>query len=296
MFPGQGAQKSGMLADLPTAQRKLVRELTGVELTDTKYEDSIETQLAVVILQIYQVDQLKKAGYFPTVVAGHSLGIFAAAYALEVITKEDIIKLVFMRAGLMKEAYSPKDYGMGVITGLSSFEVAELVKQVNSFSNPVNASDQNAPTQTVISGKKTAVTEVLKLASDIGASKAKLLNVPVLSHTPLLNPVANKLACYIENFSFRQPQGLYLANYNGRLLRTSSQIKYDLAHNLAYPVYWDKMLDVGLELDLKIAVEFSPGKVLTKLLAQKNRQLKSISLEQYGLSDGIYLFDKWDNN
>lgn len=294
MFPGQGSQKAKMLQDLPQVQKDLVTQLTGVVLNDKEYTESVETQLAITSLQMYQVDILKKAGYLPTVVAGHSLGVFAAAYAIGVMSKEDVLKLVYQRANLMKNAYNPAEYGMGVILGLTRSEVEEIVSQVNSVSNPIFTSNQNAPTQVAISGKKVAIQQVMQLALRKGASKAKMLAVPVLSHTPLLNEVADQLESYSKQLNFKEPQGLYLANYNGHLQRKSKKIKYDLTHNLAYPVYWDTMLDVATELDLDVAVEFSPGKVLTSLLSHKCQKIKKVPLSQYGIDDGLYLLDKWE--
>lgn len=293
LFPGQGSQHPGMLAGLPAADRQLVTQVTGVELDDRDYRDSVKTQLAITILQMAQVDQLKKAGWMPTVVAGHSLGVFAAAYAANVISKADVLAVVKRRAQLMQAAYDPVEYGMGVILGLTRREVEDLVAQVDGPTTPVCASNQNAPTQVTVSGKKTAIKLVLELAQQQGATKAKLLNVPVLSHTPLLAGVAEQLATTLHKYELHSPQALYLANYNGHLVHELDPLAYDLSHNLAYPVYWDTMMDVATELDLQVAVELCPGTVLSKLLSSKCHKIKRIPLAQYGIDDGLYLLDKW---
>lgn len=112
--------------------------LTKVKLLDTAegYQDSVQIQLIILLLQIDQVDQLKKLGWQPNLVAGHSLGIFAAAYAAGVINKEDVFKLVALRTKQMQECY-PEDYGMGVVVGLSRPEVKKLVAQVHSENDSV---------------------------------------------------------------------------------------------------------------------------------------------------------------
>lgn len=291
MFPGQGSQHAGMLASVPADEIGRVADVAGVQLDDQDYQDGVQVQLAILTLQMWQVDHLKNQGFSPTVVGGHSLGVFAAAYAAGVYDKDSLIQIVKKRAELMLSAY-PTGYGMGVVVGLTRDEVEGLVAMVNSSSNPVFTSNQNAELQVAVSGKLTAVDQVLKLAYSHGASKAKRLKVPVLSHAPLMNAVADQLTEVINQCPVHDPQALYLANYNGHLERQVDEIKFDLGHNLAYPVFWDQMLDVATELDLDVAVEFSPGTVLSGLLSHKDSDLRRIPLDQYGIDDGCYLLEK----
>ncbi len=294
MFPGQGSQSPGMLVTVPSERLARVKELTGIDLCDQDYSDAVKTQLAILTLQLWQVDRLRAQGFNPTVVGGHSLGVFAAAYAAGIYQAADLIKIVQRRAELMTKGYSNTDgYGLGVVLGLTRAEVEGLVSQVNSTAYPVAASNQNAPLQTALSGKLSAIKRVLKLANQAGANKALVLAVPTLSHSPLMAPVARHLSTYLDQFPANRPQCLYLANYDGHLKRSLAEIKYDLGHNLAHPVFWDTMLDVACELDLQVAVEMSPGTVLSKLLSQKNDSIRRIPLARYGIDDSCYLLTKF---
>lgn len=138
LFPGQGGQNPGMLDQANPQLKEQVEKWTKVKLLDTAegYQDSVQIQLIILLLQIDQVDQLKKLGWQPNLVAGHSLGIFAAVYAAGVINKEDVFKLVALRTKQMQECY-PEDYGMGVVVGLSRPEVKKLVAQVHSENDSV---------------------------------------------------------------------------------------------------------------------------------------------------------------
>ena len=230
-------------------------------------------------MQIDQVDQLKKLGWQPTLVAGHSLGIFAAAYAAGVINKEDVFKLVALRAKLMQECY-PEGYGMGVVVGLSRPEVKKLVAEVHSDTNPVYISNQNSEMQNTISGKLIAIKQVLALAKENGASKAKLLHVPNPSHSPLMQKTADQLNTFIAQLNLHQPSCIYLANYNGHAVRSLKDIKYDLGNNVIYPVLWETMMQVALEYQPDVSSEFSPGTAFTKLLKAKTDQLHMLRYRQ----------------
>lgn len=296
LFPGQGSQFPGMLTHVTPKVRQLVEEISQIKLLDTKeaYQDTLQIQLAILTLQIDQIDKLKSQGFKPTIVAGHSLGVFSAAYAGGFITKEDVIALVAKRAKLMQASY-PSGYGMGVVTGLTVNEVTKLVQQVNSPTNSVYTSNQNEALQITLSGKLTAIQAVLDLALQNGANKAKLLNVPTPSHCPLMQDCACQLAQFAQTIMFKKSSVIYLANYNGRRAFKIEDIRYDLTHNLAYPVYWDTMTNLALEYQPKISLEFQPGKTFTNLLKNKDRDdlVKKITIQDKSLEDVLFLLEKW---
>lgn len=295
LFPGQGGQKAGMLAHVDPKLKKQVEDWTKVKLVDSAegYQDSAQIQLSILLLQIDQVDQLKKLGWQPTLVAGHSLGVFAAAYAANVINKKDVFRLVALRAKLMQESY-PEGYGMGVIVGLSRAEAKKLVAQVSSESEPVFLSNQNSELQNTLSGKISAIKKVLALAQDNGASKAKLLHVPNPSHSPLMQRAASQLNEFIKTIELHQPDCIYLANFNGHAVRKLNEVTFDLGNNLVYPVLWETMMQVALEYQPTVSCEFSPGQAFTKLLKAKTDQLQMVTLSQMSIDDADYLFNKWE--
>lgn len=294
LFPGQGGQRAGMLAAVSPDLKKQVEEWTGIELLDSQdgYQDSQQIQLSILLLQVSQVDQMKKLGWQPDLVAGHSLGVFGAAYAAGVIDKEDVFKLVNLRAKLMRDSY-PEGYGMGVIVGLTRSEVAKLVKKVQRPDNPVYLSNQNSELQNTLSGKLTAIKEVLKLAKKAGARKAKLLRVPNPSHSPLMQGVADQLTKTIAKLNLHRPNCIYLANNNGHPVKNLDGVRYDLANNLVHPVFWETMINIALEYTPSVSVEFSPGTAFTRLLKAKTDRLATISLQDMSIDDADFLLNKW---
>lgn len=294
MFPGQGSQRQGMLSTTALSLRKQVTELTGIKLEDTDqgYMDSVQIQLSILILQLSQVDEMKATGWQPNLVAGHSLGVFAAAYAAGVIKTTDAIKIVALRAKEMQNAY-PKGYGMGVIVGLLRNEVAAIVDSEFDEKEPVYVSNQNSQLQVTISGNIAGIKQILEKAKQQGAQKAKLLRVPVPSHSPLMRGVAKELTDALGKIQLQKPTCIYLADYNGHATRSVEEVAYDLGNNLAYPVYWDVMMDVAKEYLMDSAVEFSPGHVMTGLLKTKLPDMRTISMADMGLDDAKFLLTKW---
>ncbi|MDV7720015.1 acyltransferase domain-containing protein [Pediococcus ethanolidurans] len=294
MFPGQGSQRQGMLADVDPKLKKKVTELTGIELLDTDhgYLDSVQIQLSILILQMDQVIKLKQANWEPALVAGHSLGVFAAAYAAGVISTDEAIRIVALRANLMQNAY-PNGYGMGVIVGLLRKEVTQIVTDNFDTNHPVYVSNQNSQLQVTVSGNIAGINHVLEKAKIQGAQKAKLLRVPVPSHSPLMKGVAKKLTEALKAVKLQQPNCIYLADYNGHATRDVEKVAYDLGNNLSYPVYWDVMMSIAKEYLIDSSVEFSPGHVMTSLLKAKIPEIKTITLGDMSLEDAEFLLNKW---
>lgn len=297
LMPGQGGQKANMLANVTPTLKKKVEELLKIKFEDSDagYQDSLQIQLSILLLQIDQVDQLKKLGWQPDIVAGHSLGVFAAAYAANVIKQDDVFKLVALRAKLMKAAY-PQGYGMGVIVGIARSEIQKIVDQLSTPKAPVYLSNQNSELQNTVSGQLEAVKKVLEMARKQGATKVKVLKVPNPSHSPLMKKVAYELNQFLGQLDLEQPSCIYLANYNGHATRDLKSVMYDLANNLAYPVYWETMMQIALEYQPDVSCEFSPNTTFTKLLKAKTNQLHNVTLATMSVDDADYLFNKWRKN
>ncbi|KRK78440.1 ACP S-malonyltransferase [Companilactobacillus alimentarius] len=294
IFPGQGGQRSGMLKEVPQEMIQRVKELTGVQLQDDEkaYHDSIQIQLGILMLQLFSIRQLQSIKQKPDAVAGHSLGIFAAAVASGVISEDDAIKIVYIRSMKMQESY-PTGYGMGAIVGLTRKEVSNLVSQVNNNDQPVFTSNQNSELQTVISGSIVGIKKVLTLAKENSAQKTVLLKVPVPSHSPLMQKVADVLEKELANIELQNPQCTYLANYNGHAIRKVDGIKYDMINNLTHPVYWDTMMDVASELGIDTTLEIKPGQTFTKLVKSKFPDFRTITMNSMNLDDIEFLLEKW---
>lgn len=294
IFPGQGGQRAGMLARVPSPLRQHVEQLLGLELLDTAqgYQDSVQLQVSITLLQVSQVDQLIAAGERPSLVAGHSLGVFAAAYAVGSLTRDDCLRLVKRRAELMQAAY-PQGYGMGVVVGLTREAVTTLVEQVHTTAQPVYVSNQNASDQTAIAGALVAIDQVLALAKQAGAAKALRLKVPVPSHSPLMVTVADQLASAAKATPIQRPTGVYLANYSGHAARQAAKVRQDLVSNLVHPVYFEAMCQVALNYQPDVLLNFAPGSPFRHVLQQDFGDLRQIDLNQTSLDDAVYLLNKW---
>jgi malonate decarboxylase epsilon subunit len=214
IFPGQGSQAPGMLhtlPDLPAVARTL-DEISDVLHTDVRDLDSeqslssdVSVQLALFAAGVSTGLALMEQGLRPTAVSGLSVGAFAAAVTAGVLTLRDGVELVRLRAKEMVELY-PTGYGLSAIVGLSESQVTKIVEATTSNQAPVFVGNINAPRQIVIAGANAAMDKVLEEALRQGASKAVRLHVSVLSHCPLLQPVADELQHRISAMSFCTPQ------------------------------------------------------------------------------------------
>lgn len=296
VFPGQGGQHGGMLAPVPAVLKERVASLLDMSFpdTDTVYTDSVQLQVAIALLQVSEAQELMAAGFTPELAAGHSLGVFAAAYSLGSLQLDDLFKIVHYRASLMQASY-PSGYGMGVIVGLPRTSVAKLVAQVTTTDAPVYTSNQNAPDQVALSGELTAIDAVLQLAKANGAAKALRLRVPVPSHSPLMNGVAQKLTKAMAGVQLTPPQGIYLTNDGGRPTKDPEVIRRDLSDNLAHPVFFDDMLAVAADYYPQVVVSFQPGQPFRKVLANRfSDDVHQIGLASMSIDDATFLLNKWE--
>jgi malonate decarboxylase epsilon subunit len=226
---------------------------------------------------------LEEEGVIPEAVAGLSVGAFAAAVHARVLALADCVRLVKQRAELM-EKDSPDSYGLAAIIGLTEAQVVNLIQQANTADDPVYLGNVNAPEQIVISGSSKGLEKVSTAALKAGARKAELLNVPVLSHSPLLLPVADALTQALQNIQLHSPRMVYVSNVRARTLRTAAEIACDLANNIAHGVRWYDATTVLQELGCNLFVEMPPGHVLTNLAKQSIPQVRCIALAENSLS------------
>jgi malonate decarboxylase epsilon subunit len=198
LFPGQGSQKTGMLHELPdrAAARAVLQEMTEVQGYDVCTLDSdaalrstVSAQLALLAAGVATARVLMESGLQPLVVAGISVGAYAAAVAAEAISLSDATRLVNFRAQKMEKLF-PSGYGLAAIVGLTEPGITTLVKDVYSDAEPVFVANINAPRQVVVAGSLSGMNKVLALALSRGARKAEILDVAVPSHCPLMEPIA----------------------------------------------------------------------------------------------------------
>ena len=281
-----------MLDRLPDhpAVRQTLEEVSAELGYDVRTLDSPEAirstvpvQLALLTAGVAATRALEAEGVIPEFVAGLSVGAFAAAVHAQVLTLADGIRLVKQRAELM-EQNSPAGYGLIAIIGLNEDQVAALIRQADTPDSPVYLGNVNSADQIVISGSLNGMQRVSSAALQAGARKVERLDVAVVSHSPLLQPVGNALAQTLQTLPLGPPRMVYIGNVKGRALRNPEDIAWDLANNIAHGVRWYETTIVLQELGCTLCIETPPGHVLTNLAKQSIPEVKSIALNESSLS------------
>ena len=272
VYPGQGVQKPNMLHDLPqndVTQRYLDRasQALGQDVLTLDMPEALQStravQLCLLIAGVVSSQQLLQKQLKPDYVAGLSIGAWAAAVIADVLSFEDAVRLVALRGELMQTAY-PTGYGMTAIIGASRTQVEHWVNQVQQQSEQVYVANINAANQIVISGADAAMQNVVNLAQQQGVL-AKRLQVSVPSHCELLEQQAQTLAQAMREVEFKTAKIRYLSSSTARLMMSASQIRQDLAGNMACIVEWESMIQAAWERGVRLQLELLPGTVLTGL-------------------------------
>jgi malonate decarboxylase epsilon subunit len=269
-FPGQGAQKPGMLHTLPVhddtertlaeASAALGRDILVLDSAGA-LRSTVAVQLALLVAGVAMARVLAAHGAAPQMVAGLSIGAWPAAVIAGVLEFTDAVRLVELRARLMEDAY-PSGYGMTAIGGLTRQQLEPLIARVD---GPVYLANLNAPRQLVVSGSAPALDAVAALALSHGATRAERLAVPVPSHCPLLDEQARTLACACDQVARKRPRITYVSGSAARALFDGDRIMADLAANMARPVLWADTLRHAWERGARTALEMPSGSVLTRL-------------------------------
>ena len=286
LFPGKGAQRSGMLHQLPHHE---VVENTLAEVTSalgddiTKFDTSealqstVATQLSLLAAGVATARYLQAQGIDPAVVLGMSVGAFAAAVTAGVISLHDAVLLVKERAERMQVLF-PKDYGMSAIVGLSESQVQQIAETVYSDKAPVFVTNINAAKQIVTAGARAGLSQLIERAQAMGAQRAELLNVSVPSHCRLLEPVASALRERLQAISVSRPNCTYISDVQARATYTAKGVQSDLANNIAHGVRWSDATEVAVELGCDLFLEMQPGHALTDLFHQAHPGIEAVAV------------------
>jgi len=272
-FPGQGAQRPGMLhalPDHPEVTRTL--EETAFALGDDPLnldtpralESTVAVQLCLLIAGVAMARTLIAHDAGPDMVAGLSIGAYPAAVTAGVLDYPDAVRLVAQRARLMEDAY-PQGYGMAAITGLDRYQLEPLIARTHGPSTPVYLANLNAQRQMVIAGSDAAMLTVMQLAIKNGATKVGRLAVCVPSHCALFDTEAGKMLAAFCDVTIRRPSISYLSGNAVRELADPLRIADDLACNMARQVHWAETAELAWERGARLALEMPPGSVLTNL-------------------------------
>ncbi|MFB2538942.1 ACP S-malonyltransferase [Acinetobacter sp. c3-l95] len=278
VFPGQGSQKVGMLAEL--AQHYPVIEQTfaeasqalgfdlwniaqsGEKLDQTAYTQPVLLTASVAIWRAWRENNT----ILPVYLAGHSLGEYSALVAAEAISLQDAVKLVHLRGQLMQQAIAEGEGAMAAILGWDDAQVIELCQNVskNAGVGQVDAANFNAKGQVVIAGTTQAVNVAIEQAKSQGA-KAIVLPVSVPSHCSLMQDTAQQFAQSLNQIDWQLPKIPVIHNVNVQVANNTDELKQALTEQLYKSVQWTQTLSYLEQHGIQYLVECGAGNVLSNL-------------------------------
>ncbi|MEQ8245701.1 ACP S-malonyltransferase [Fulvivirga sp.] len=286
VFPGQGAQFTGMGKDLyesnNTAKEMFERanEILGFRITDIMFEGTAEelkeTKVTQPAIFLHSVILAATSGDFkPDMVAGHSLGEFSALVANKALNFEDALKLVSQRALAMQKACEINPSTMAAILGLEDAKVEEVCDSIDEV---VVAANYNCPGQLVISGSNKGIEIACEKMKEAGAKRALPLPVGGAFHSPLMEPARTELAEAIKNTNFNTPICPVYQNVNAKPATDVETIKKNLIDQLTAPVRWTQSVQNMVADGATEFVECGPGKVLQGLVKKIAPEVEVMSI------------------
>lgn len=288
VFPGQGAQFSGMGQDLyekSALAREMfdkANEILGFDIakimfqgTDEELKQTKVTQPAI-FLHSTILSACLGEEFQPDMVAGHSLGEISALVASNALSFEDGLRLVSERALAMQDACEAVPSTMAAILGLDDKVVEEICASIDGV---VVAANYNCPGQLVISGEINAVNEACSKLTEAGAKRAMVLQVGGAFHSPLMEPARERLAAAIQATDFHQPICPIYQNTTASAVSNPSEIKENLLIQLTSPVCWTQSMQQMIKDGAREVVEVGPGKVLQGLFKKVDRAFPTSSAE-----------------
>ena len=301
VFPGQGSQTVGMLAELagdyPIVQEtfKQASEVLGYDLWQLVQEGPAEelnktwqTQPALLTasVAVYRVWQQKYPELKPEVMAGHSLGEYSALVCVGVLDFQDAVKLVELRGKLMQQAVPEGTGAMYAIIGLDNDAIINACKQAEQ-GEVVSAVNFNSPGQVVIAGTKAAVERAAALCKEAGAKRALPLSVSVPSHCALMKPAADQLSVSLESITLKAPVVAVLNNVDVKAETDAVAIRNALVRQLYSPVRWTETVEKMAQNGVEVLMEVGPGKVLNGLTKRIVDSLQAVSVNDVKSLDSI---------
>lgn len=291
LFPGQGSQSVGMLAEL-AAERdevqstfeqaghaldmdlwKLVSEGPAEKLDQTELTQPAMLAGGVAVWRVWQA----LGGPLPAKLAGHSLGEYSALVAAEAIEFSDAIRIVSMRGKLMQSAVPAGVGAMAAILGLDD-EVVEAICREACEDQVVAPANYNSPGQLVIAGHSAAVERAMHKCRDAGAKRAMILPVSVPSHSKLMKPAAEGLAEVLAKIELASPKVPVLHNIDCQPREEPDQIRRALVGQLTAPVRWTGTIQAMPAAGVQKLAECGPGRVLSGLARRIDRKLPCAAL------------------
>ncbi len=284
IFPGQGAQFTGMGLDLYNNSQmahelfEKANEILGFRITDIMFEGTADqlkqtnvTQPAIFLHSVILAKVLGNS-FQPEMVAGHSLGEISALVAAGVLSFDDGLQLVSKRAQAMQKACEIMPSTMAAVLGLEDQIVEEVCDAVDGV---VVAANYNCPGQLVISGEVSAIETACELLKEKGARRALVLPVGGAFHSPMMEPAREELAAAIKATKFNEPTCRVYQNVPAKAITTALEIKENLIKQLTAPVKWTQSIQSMIADGGTQFIEVGPGKVLQGLMRKIDRSVEA---------------------
>ena len=288
VYPGQGSQQVGMGSDLYENTEikamfdKIFNVIENKELKDVmfngpeeKLKDTKNAQPAISLLSVILTKLVRDKGIRPDYVAGHSLGEYTALYGSEVLSDEDVMKLISKRGEIMSSAGI--DGTMAAILGLDASVVEEICAGIDGVIEAVNYND---PKQTVVAGDRNTVESNLEVFKEKGARRAMLLAVSGPFHSSLMKPVAPKIKEEFSKLTWNNPKVSLIANTTAKELTNVEEIQEELFNQTFGPVKWVEIINKLAENGVTKIYEIGPGSILKGMIKKINGDIEVINVSK----------------
>lgn len=292
LFPGQGSQKVGMVADLYEkydAVKALLKEADnrlGFSISRMMFDGPDEelmktefTQPAILTASVAVSTVLREHGLTPDVVAGHSLGEYSALVTAGALSFSDAIHVVHLRGKYMQEAVPLGEGGMAAIIALDAESIKDICNTISTEEKPVQAVNFNCPGQVVIAGATEAVKQACNTMKEAGAKMAVMLKVSAPFHSIMMEPAAVKLKEVLDTVTIQDAQMPVYANYNAAAEIKADDIRKNLVLQAAHPVLWDASIQQMIADGADLMIEAGPGTVLSGFMKRINRRIRTLHAE-----------------
>lgn len=291
VFPGQGSQSVGMLSELAVSYPSIrhhfssVSERVGYDLwdlvqqgPDTKLNQTEHTQVAMLVADVAVYKLFQEHSVSAAMMAGHSLGEYAALVCADALSLTDAAILVQKRGQLMQETVPLGQGAMAAIVGLTDEDVQTLCIEASTAAHQVSPANYNAIGQVVIAGHTVSVEKAIKLAEAKGARMAKIIPVSVPCHCLLLTEAARQFADSLQKTDFRVPLIPVISNVDLSTYQSVDQIRMLLREQLYRPVRWVETIQHMKNQGIEQIIECGPGKILSGLIKRIDKSLRAMSV------------------
>lgn len=291
IFPGQGAQYTGMGKELAESYREamdifdLAGERLGIDMKKLCFEGDEEelkktenTQPSILTVSIAMLEVLKLKGIEPQVTAGLSLGEYSALVASKAISFVDAVALVKKRGKYMQEAVPAGEGTMAAVMGMERSSVMDCLKMASGY-GVVEAANFNCPGQIVIAGHTKAVEMACSILKDKGARRVIMLPVSAPFHSSLLKPAGEKLAAELENVEISDNKVPVISNVNAQVIMNKYEIKKCLIEQVSSSVLWEDSIKKMIDMGVDTFIEVGPGRTLSAFMKKIDKNLHVHNVE-----------------